>query len=161
MLFEKKIIRLSVYLNSHELCREYKSLLLKKLKENYEKKAFEKYGIIDKIISIESIYFEEMMKTNPNIYFLINTNVETYFPVKDDEIELEISKILSYGIYLERECFHILIPSLPKSFELKKDSQLYYSSNGQNIRVGDKIKFSISSVRYEKSGFHCLGKIIE
>lgn len=161
MLFEKKIIRLSVYLNSQELCREYKYLLLDKLKENYEKKAFEKYGIINKVLSIENIYYEEMMKTNPNIYFLINTNVETYFPVKDDEIELEISKILTYGIYLERECFHILIPSLPTSFELKKDKELYYSSNGKDIRVGHKIKFRISSVRYEKSGFHCLGKIIE
>lgn len=161
MLFENKIIRLSVYLESHEQCREYKLLLLNKLKENYEKKAFEKYGIINKIVSIDNIYYEEMMKTNPNIYFLIDTNVETYFPKKDDEIELEISKILTYGIYLERECFHILIPSLPPSFELKKDKELYYISKGEELRVGDKLRFIISNVRYEKSGFHCLGKIIE
>ena len=161
MLFENKIIRLSVYLESHEQCKEYKSLLLKKLKDNYERKAFEKYGIINKVLSIESIYYEEMMKTNPNIFFIVNTNVEIYFPLKDDKIELEISKILTYGIYLERECFHILIPSLPKSYDLKKDKELYYISNGEDIRVGSKLEFIISSVRYEKSGFHCLGKIIE
>ena len=79
MIFEEKIIRLSVYLESNEQCKEYKSLLLKKLKENYEKKAFEKYGIINSVSSIHKICYEEMMKTNPSIFFLIDTVVEHIF----------------------------------------------------------------------------------
>ena len=161
MIFEEKIIRLSVYLESNEQCKEYKSLLLKKLKENYEKKAFEKYGIINSVSSIHKICYEEMMKTNPIIYFLIDTVVETYFPQKEDKIKLEISKILNYGIFLERSSFRVLIPSLPSSYKLEKDNELYYKYEDKKIRMGDTIEFIITDVRFEKAGFHCLAKLIE
>lgn len=161
MKFEEKIIRLSIYLESHEQCKEYKSLLLKKLKENYEKKAFEKYGIINSIISMDKIYYEEMMKTNPTIYFLIDTKVETYFPKKEDKIELEITKILNYGIFLECFSFRVLIPSVPSSYELKRDNELYYKNKDKIIKIGSKIEFIITDVRFEKAGFHCLAKIVE
>lgn len=161
MLFEKKTIRLSVYLESHEQCKEYKSLLLKKLKEYYEKKAFEKYGIINTVLSIENIHYEEMMKTNPTIYFLTDTVVETYFPKKEDIIKLEITKILSYGIFLERSSFRVLIPSVPSSYKLEKDIDFFYKTNKGDIKIGDEIEFVITDVRFEKAGFHCLAKIIE
>lgn len=161
MKFEEKIIRLSIYLESHEQCKEYKSLLLQKLKENYEKKAFEKYGIINSIISMDKIYYEEMMKTTPTIYFLIDTKVETYFPKKEDKIELEITKILNYGIFLECSSFRVLIPSVPSSYELKKDDELYYKNKDKIIKIGSKIEFIITDVRFEKAGFHCLAKIVE
>ena len=163
MIFEEKIIRLSVDLNSEEQCREYKHLLLEKLKKNYEKRAFEKYGIINKVYEISDIYYEEMMKTIPNIFFLIDTLVETYFPKKGDVINIEINKILTCGIYLEKECFRILIPSLPESYKLKKDKELYFYDEikKKEYRIGDRIEFEISDVRFERTGFHCLGKIKE
>lgn len=161
MFFEKKIIRLSVYLESHEQCKEYKSLLLKKLKENYEKKAFEKHGIINLILSIDKIHYEEMMKTVPTIYFLIDTVVETYFPKKDDIIDLKISKILNYGIFLECDSFRVLIPSIPPSYQLEKDKDFFYKTDKGFIRVGDNIEFKITDVRFEKAGFHCLAKLLE
>lgn len=161
MFFEKKIIRLSVYLESYEHCKEYKSLLLKKLKENYEKKAFEKHGIINSIISIDNIYYQEMMKINPTIYFLVDTVVETYFPKKDDIINLKISKILNYGIFLECDSFRVLIPSIPSSYQLEKDKDFYYKTEKGSIHIGDEIKFKITDVRFEKAGFHCLAKLLE
>lgn len=161
MIFKKKIIRLSVYLESHEQCKEYKSLLLQKLKKNYEKKAFEKYGIINSVESIDKIYYEEMMKTVPTIFFIIDTVVETYFPKKDDKIKLEITKILNYGIFLECSSFRVLIPSLPSTFSLEKDHDYYYKKKDGIIKVGDEIEFIITDVRFEKAGFHCLAKILE
>ena len=161
MIFEKKVIRLSVYLESHEQCKGYKTLLLHKLRENYEKKAFEKYGIINSIISIEKIHYEEMMKTNPTIYFLIDTLVETYYPKKEDKIKLEISKILNFGIFLECDSFRVLIPSVPSFYKLEREKELYYKTENGTINIGDKIEFLITDVRFEKAGFHCLAKIVE
>ena len=161
MIFEKKVIRLSVYLESHEQCKEYKVLLLKKLRENYEKKAFEKYGIINSIISIDKIYYEEMMKTTPTIYFLIDTVIETYYPKKEDIIKLKINKILNFGIFLECDSFRVLIPVVPSSYQLEKEKDFYYKTERGNINIGDEIEFIITDVRFEKGGFHCLAKIVE
>lgn len=161
MIFEKKVIRLSVYLESHEQCKEYKVLLLKKLRENYEKKAFEKYGIINSIISIDKIYYEEMMKTTPTIYFLIDTVIETYYPKKEDIIKLKINKILNFGIFLECDSFRVLIPTVPSSYQLEKEKDFYYKTERGNINIGDEIEFIITDVRFEKGGFHCLAKIVE
>ena len=58
MKFENAIIQLSIILDCSEKTREYKQLLLSKLKDQYEKKAFEKYGIIDTILGIDSIHYE-------------------------------------------------------------------------------------------------------
>lgn len=150
MKFITSTIKLRIILKCEEQSKNYKCLLKQKLKEEYEKKAFEKYGIIDEIIDIESIHHEELMRTTPCVYFIINTKVSIYYPKKDDIIIVPIYKILTYGIYIQKDSFRVLIPNSSKenSFDYK------------NLKVGQDIKIQLTEIRFEKQGFHCLANII-
>jgi DNA-directed RNA polymerase subunit E'/Rpb7 len=150
MKFIISTIKLRIILKCDEQSKNYKSLLKQKLKDEYEKKAFEKYGIIDEIIDIESIHHEELMRTSPCVYFIINTKVSIYYPKKDDIITIPIYKILNYGIYIQKDSFRVLIPNS------SKENAIDY----KNFQVGQNITIQLTEIRFEKQGFHCLANII-
>ena len=150
MKFTISTIKLRIILTCDEQNKNYKHLLKQKLKDEYEKKAFEKYGIIDEIIDIESIHHEELMQTTPCVYFIINTKVSIYYPRKDDIIIIPIYKILNYGIYIQKDSFRVLIPNSTK------ENAIDY----KNYKVGQDIKIKLTDIRFEKQGFHCLANII-
>jgi len=162
MIFHDQLIQLSISLAPHEHCKDYKEILMEKLITQYEKKAFEKFGIIDKILEIEEILYEEMMRIVPTVHFLLQTRVKTYFPSQGDVLTLKISKILPCGIYLQENCFRALL-SIPIGFDLQKvdkDLQFYHPKRKISLGVGDDVTFSIDSIRFEKSSFHCLGNVL-
>jgi DNA-directed RNA polymerase subunit E'/Rpb7 len=162
MKFIESVIKLSTILNCNEQNKDYLSTIKKKLDLEYGKKAFEKYGIIDEIIEIKSIHYEELMNTQPSVYFIVNTLVRTYYPKKDDIITVEIYKILSYGIYIQKESFRVLIPTLPPSYKIyKEDGNLVYKSDHKTIKTNDTICIQLTDIRYEKQGFHCLAVLCE
>ena len=162
MKFTESIIKLSVILKCDEQNKDYLSLLKKKLIMEYEKKAFEKYGIIDEILDIESVHYEELMKTQPSVYFIINTRVRIYYPTKDDIIKVQIYKILNYGIYIQKDSFRVLIPTLPPSFTLHKENgHLIYKNDTKTIQAEDEITIQLTEIRFEKHGFHCLANLLE
>ena len=163
MNFSEKVISLTISLLPREQNTEYQSVIISKLREEYEKKAFENYGIIDKIISIEKITHEEMMQIIPTVHFIIDTKVKLYFPKIKDKLTLPISKILSCGIFFETECFRALVPSMPPSYFLEKTGNTLQFRNTKLERVlkeNDLLSFQITNIRFEKNSFHCLVDMI-
>jgi DNA-directed RNA polymerase subunit E'/Rpb7 len=162
MKFVKSTIQLYVILNCDELGSDYLCLLKKKLKDEYEKKAFEKYGIIDEIIEIDSIHYEELMKIQPCIYFILNTIVSIYYPEKNDIITVSVHKILNYGIYIQKDSFRVLIPNVPSSYKIiKEKNDLVYVNDKNVIKANSEITIQLTEIRFEKQGFHCLANLIE
>lgn len=159
MIYREKNINLSVQLLPNEQSRNYMDVLFKKLVEQYETKAFEKYGIIHKINRINKIIKEEMMKIIPTVQFLLETSVELYYPMTDDIIQMKISKILTCGIFLQESCFRVLLPVLPMEYEISKEQSLFFEHKvtGERLQENDTIELKITSVRFEKNSFHCLG----
>ena len=164
MEFREKIISLSIFLLPSEQRKNYKEILLKKLKVEYEKKAFQKYGIINSVKNIENISYEIMMRIVPTVHFVLDAKVELYLPKVDDVLILPISKILSCGIFFEQNCFRVLITNVPRHFRLtKQDNHLIYtnSKNGELLETNNLIKIRIVGIRFEKTNFHCLADFIE
>ena len=111
------------------------------------------YFIKNKIIK------EEMMKIIPTVQFLLETSVELYYPMTDDIIQMKISKILTCGIFLQESCFRVLLPVLPMEYEISKEHSLFFEHKvtGERLQENDTIELKITSVRFEKNSFHCLG----
>lgn len=164
MEFYEKIISLSIFLLPSEQKKNYKEILLEKLKVEYEKKAFQKYGIINSVKNIESISYEIMMRIVPTVHFVLDAKVELYFPKVNDVLTLPISKILSCGIFFEQNCFRVLITNLPRNFILTKhNNNCVYkdSTNNEIIEINNLIKIRIVGIRFEKTNFHCLAEFVE
>lgn len=154
---------MTVYLLPHEQRKNFKTILLEKLKAQYEKKAFEYYGIIESILSIDEISHEEMMKIVPTVHFRLKANVITYVPRLEDVLTMPITKILSCGIYIEDNCFRVLLSRFPSGYTAQKqDSEfiLSHDVSSKTITRGTLIQFKLLSIRFEKNSFHCLGDII-
>lgn len=163
MNFSEKVISLTISLLPREQNTEYQSVMISKLREEYEKKAFENFGIIDKVISIEKITHEEMMQIIPTVHFIIDTKVKLYLPKVEDQLTLPISKILSCGIFLETDCFRALVSSMPSSYCLEKtgNSLQFRNKNlGKILKENDLLSFVIKNIRFEKNSFHCLVDIV-
>lgn len=161
MIFHDRSIQLSISLSPDEHCKQYKQILLEKLILEYEKKAFEKFGIIDKVLEIEEILYEEMMRIVPTVHFLLQTRVQTYSPTQNDVLTLKISKILPCGIYIQENCFRALL-SAPIGLEkIDKDLRFFHPRKKIYLQAGDDITFQIDSIRFEKNSFHCLGTILQ
>lgn len=164
MEFYENIISLSIFLLPSEQKKNYKEILLEKLKAEYEKKAFQKYGIINSVKNIETISYEIMMRIVPTVHFVLNAKVDLYLPKVDDVLILPISRILSCGMFFEQNCFRVLITTVPRHFVLtKKHNNLVYqnSKNNELIETNNLIKIRIVGIRFEKTNFHCLADFIE
>lgn len=154
---------MTVYLLPHEQRNNFRTILLEKLKSQYEKKAFEYYGIIENIINIEEISHEEMMKIVPTVHFRLKANVITYVPTLEDVLTMPITKILSCGIYIEDNCFRVLLSRFPSGYTAQKHESgiiLSHDVSSTTIKAGTSIQFKLLSIRFEKNSFHCLGDII-
>jgi DNA-directed RNA polymerase subunit E'/Rpb7 len=159
MDFYDHTIPLTISLLPDEQNSCYKDVILSKLRKEYEKKAFEKIGIIDSIMSIESIKHEEMMEIIPIVQFIVDTRVRLYFPKVKDTLLLPINKILSCGIFLEVPCLRALVPTVPSNYTLeKKNNNFQYinKNTGVILKEKDILKVIVKTIRFEKNSFHCI-----
>ena len=163
MNFYDHTIALTISLLPNEQSSCYKDVILSKLRKEYEKKAFEKIGIIDSIISIDSIKHEEMMEIVPIVQFIVDTKVRLYFPKVNDTLLLPINKILTCGIFLEIPCLRALIPTAPSNYTLEKKNnhfQYTHKSTGAILKEKDILKVIVKTIRFEKNSFHCIVNFI-
>lgn len=142
MKFIDSNIIVDLTLQSSDLKCNMLSIINSKLREQYEKKAFE-FGIVKKINKINTILKEQITNINANLYIVLEINVKIYVPQIYDKIEMKIKKILPYGIYLEIDPFVKCLIS---------------TEDVQNFTIDDKINVILSDIRFDSDSFHCIGK---
>ena len=78
------------------------------------------------------------------------------------KFQMKISKILTCGVFLQESCFRVLIPVLPMEYEISKEQSLFFQhkETGERLNENDTIELQITSVRFEKNSFHCLGSFL-
>lgn len=145
MHFHESLIDVDLNIPCHEIGSDdnINDLIMKKLQEKYQEKAFEKFGIIKTIKEIKKTIFQQIMKTNGSFYFIFTILVENYVPKIYDHIMIPVKKILPYGIYLEEKNLKILVST---------------TSSEKKIELNDLISVALTDIRYEKDSFHCLAK---
>ena len=105
MHFQESLIDVDLNIPCDEIGNDHNinDLIMKKLQEKYQEKAFEKFGIIKTIKGIKKNIFQQIMKTNGSFYFIFTILVENYVPKIYDHVTIPVKKILPYGIYLEEK----------------------------------------------------------
>lgn len=156
-------IETKIQLHPSNISSDYEKILLDKIVEKFEKKSFEQNGIISKVLKILECKSLPITENSIYLQFLITFEAETYKPLVDNEMEISIHKIYSYGIFYFDEQIRILIPSssFEDDYSLEKKEDVFILKNKKNetIQEGDTIKIILTNVRFEKNGFNCLGKI--
>lgn len=147
MKFEISSIQVELYVPANQFSQHLETYIIQHLKDKYENNAFEKFGLIHKIISIEKILTHEISNLEGNLYLLLQIQVENYLPKIYDHIQVPIKKILPCGsIFLELQNLKILISN---SFSNQFQKQ-YQINQVENVILTD--------IRFEKDSFHCLAK---
>ena len=161
MKLEKTLINCELYLFPDEINKDYEITLLKKVKEKYEKYAFEEFGIIYKVNKINKILKNSISEVGTFILFLLEVEIERYLPQQNNELELEINKICCYGIFFLENRLRILIPKLSlNKYELeKKENDYILKLENKEIHENDTINLKLTEIRFEKEGFSCLGTL--
>lgn len=144
MKFYENVIDVDLCVDSSNICSEMNTYIISLLKKEYESKAFEKIGIIDKILSIHKLSNVQISNMNGNIDITFNILVLSYLPKIYDRIKIPIKKILPCGIFLEQPNIKVLISDYDKS---------------KNYNLGDNIEIVLTDIRFEKDSFHCLASI--
>lgn len=146
MQFYKNFIDVELCVPSSKISSDMREYIITLLKNEYEKKAFEKFGIINQIIKIMELTKIDVSNIEGNLNLNFKLLVESYVPKIYDEIKIPIKKILSCGIFLEEPNIKILVSDYDKTKILKE---------------GDNILIVLTDIRFEKDSFHCLANIHE
>jgi len=161
MILERTLINSEIYLLPDEICQNYKDILLEKVKKKFEGHAFDNHGIIYKVHKINNILKNSISEVGTFILFLLEIEIERYLPQHDNELELKIKKICSYGIFFLEDKIRILIPSsCVNSYSLEREENYFYLKKDEKIiKENDTITLKLTEIRFEKDGFSCLGTL--
>lgn len=161
MIFKEHIFHFKIILTPEELTKDFKCILLKKVKEEYEGKAIENYGLIKSVERIVKIEEERILDPIPNVLFHIKVAVISYIPIKDDIINMKIEKIISYGIFLQMQSFRVLIPlsNLDENVRIDIGKSAVIVKEKQEFKKDMDLQIKLQEIRYEKNGYNCLAKV--
>ena len=166
MFYEDTVIETEVYLEPSRINGRYKAYLLDKIRQQYENTANEKFGIIQKVNSIKDLEQQCILDNSTFVTFLVKCAVLCYMPKKGDVLNIPITKITPYGIFISEHQIRILIPQayLPEYYSIQREGTTFQLLNQQNDTTfceGDQICVVIEKIKYEKNGFSCLALINE
>ena len=161
MIFKEHIFHFKIILTPEELTKDFKSILLQKVKEEYEGKAIENYGLIKSVEKIIKIEEERILDPVPNVLFHIKVGVISYIPIKDDIIDMKIEKIIPYGIFLQMESFRVLIPisNLDQNVRIDVGKSAIIIKEKEEYKKDMNLQIQLQEIRYEKNGYNCLAKV--
>ena len=161
MIFRDRDFSFKIVLCPHELNGNYKSILLEKLRNEYEEKAMENYGLIQKVKKITEIQEEKIMDPIPNVFFCVRACICSYIPVPNDIITMTIEKIIPYGIFLQMDFFRVLIPlsNLDENVRIDVKNSALVVKNEKQYKQDMDIQIQLQEIRFEKNGYNCLAKV--
>lgn len=142
----------------------YKTHLLRAIRERYENKSFKEFGYILEILGIHKIINEEIMSMVPNVFFMVEVDARLYRPQVGDHLDVKIDKIFHHGIFIMEDKVRILIPiALCAKHEVQKDFSSFFLLNTETqktFRKDDSLTVELVEVRFEKDGFSCIASIV-
>ncbi|NDE16375.1 hypothetical protein EBZ80_15730 [bacterium] len=120
-------------------------------------------GYISRVLSLEQIHHEEVMRMLPNVFLLVSARVMAYFPRLADTVDLHVEFIFKNGVFGRFHKIQCLIPAVSwNGWELRQDFSgtfLYHLESGRIIRKGDVVSVVLTTIRFEKDVFSCIAKI--
>lgn len=161
MIFKNDYFYFKVTLYPQDLDYNYKSTILNRLKQEYEGKAIENYGLIRSIKKIVKIEEEKIMDPIPNVFFNVKALIYSYIPRQNDIIKMTIEKIIPYGIFLQMDFFRVLIPlsNLDENVRIDVKNSSLIIKEEKIYKQGMDIEIQLQEIRFEKNGYNCLAKV--
>lgn len=155
-----KEIQTRVILNNCYLDNNYKSHILKKLKKTLENNCNKEYGYILEVIDIVNIIDNIIDNTNSFPVFTVVCNIECLKPKIGDIYQGNVCMIFENGVFVDiKNKIKALIPTIHlKDIEYNSDENLFENDN-ITIDMNSEVKIELTSIKYEKKQFICIGKL--
>ena len=159
-----RIIKKNIALDPQFLDNNYKTYLLKKLKDIIKNECNKEYGYyldLKRIVCIK----DNSITSNSEIIFTIEFEVETLLPVKDKEFEGTICMIFVSGVFVNiKNKLKVLLPITELKNYTYCNLTNTFISNDENSRYkilkkNENIRIKILDLKYSKKQFSCFGKI--
>jgi DNA-directed RNA polymerase subunit E'/Rpb7 len=161
--YQEKKLTTRVFLVPKELGRDYKDVILKKVVREYENTCIADIGYIHKILSLEDVHHEEVMRMSPNVFLLARVVVSAYLPKPADTLDIGVEFVMKNGVFGRFHKIQCLVPSVAwNDWELRQDFSgtfLFRANDGRSIRKGDTVAVVLRTIRFEKEVFSCIAKI--
>ncbi len=158
-MIDTKILNFCLYLTPDIIHNEDLTKICYELLEK-NKKSFndQEYGHIINLNKIISMEFDEItLDGNTPVY--IEANVDVVKPEKDMIIEVEIQKMIDFGIFAQNYDINFWISKEnTDSYEFDPSINKYKNIDGNKLNIGDKIKIKINLIRYENKNYSCIGE---
>jgi len=162
--FKKTYIEKSIILLPQQLDKNYEQTLFEMIQKECENICIKDIGYIRKLVKINKIVHNDIMKMTPNVNLKLLLEVESYLPQVGDQLQIKVEFIFTHGIFANFNTLKLLIPIHNCTpYELcqeKNDFYLIHSKTKQKIQKEDIISIEITNIRFEKNNYSCLGKII-
>lgn len=158
-MIDKKVLEFCLYLTPdiiHE--KDLTKICIGMLEKNKKNFNDQEYGHIVKFNKIISMVFDEItLDGNTPVY--IKANVDTVKPEKDMMFEVEIQKMIDFGIFAQNYDINFWISKDNiESYEFNSTLNKYKNKDGKELNIGDKINIKIKLIRYENKIYSCIGE---
>ena len=102
-------------------------------------------------------FYEITLDGNTPIY--IKANVDVVKPEKDMIIEVEIQKMIDFGIFAKNYDINFWISKENiDSYKFNPSINKYKNPDEKELNIGDKINIKIKLIRYENKIYSCIGE---
>jgi DNA-directed RNA polymerase subunit E'/Rpb7 len=164
MQYESTVLDTEIYLETEHINENYEAYLLEKLRDQYEGTANEQFGIINRIDGIKNLEQKRILDNSTFVIFQVTFMVHRYMPKVKDLLEIPITKITLYGIFISDHQIRILIPQayLTDNYTIERNDAtfaLHCHSSKKIFHEGSVLPVEIQDIKFEKNGFSCLALI--
>ena len=153
-------IETKIILNNCYLDNNYKDHILEKLKKTLENNCNKEYGYILEVIDLVKIIDNIIDNTNSFPVFTVTCKIECLKPKIGDIYDGNVCMVFENGIFVDiKNKIKTLIPTIHlKDFEYNSDEKSFKNDN-ITIDINSEVKIELTSIKYEKKQFICIGKL--
>ena len=156
-----KVIKTRLTLENRFLNKNIKTHILEQLKFSLVNTCSKENGYILDVLEVLQIIDNIIDKTNSMPIFTILCKIEYLKPEIDSVYNGDVCMIFEHGIFTDiKNKFKVLIPidSLDQ-FEYKSDDNIF-KNDKLEICINSNINCKITSIKYEKKQFICIGELL-
>ena len=118
------------------------------------------YGYILEVIDLVKIIDNIIDNTNSFPVFTVTCKIECLKPKIGDIYDGNVCMVFENGIFVDiKNKIKTLIPTIHlKDFEYNSDEKSFKNDN-ITIDINSEVKIELTSIKYEKKQFICIGKL--
>jgi DNA-directed RNA polymerase subunit E'/Rpb7 len=150
----------NIYIDSSVFQKNIRKNILEAVKKTFSQYCDKEYGYILDIGEKINIIGNVVAPSGNGAFFRVSFETTVLKPSKGDKYTGKVCMIFSSGIFIDIENkLKLLIPA-EKLGEYKYKDDNTFKKGKKTISVDTELEVEITSVKYEKQNFQCIGKLL-